>query len=51
MAHEVKGGWNQIVYCSRLLYWKNQTLAPNPDAINRRFAISPVAQDSRRVEA
>ena len=26
-------GWNQIVYWSRLLDWKNQTLTPNPDAI------------------
>jgi hypothetical protein len=29
----VKGRWNQIVYWSRLLDWKNQTLTPNPDAI------------------
>src|SRR6201988_1742246 len=33
MVREVKGGWNQIVYWSRLLDWKNQTLTPNPDAI------------------
>ena len=33
MAREVKGGWNQIVYWSRLLDWKNQTLTPNPDAV------------------
>jgi hypothetical protein len=33
MAREVKGGWNQIAYWSRLLNWKNQTLTPNPDAI------------------
>jgi hypothetical protein len=33
MAREVKGDWNQIVYWSRLLDWKNQTLTPNPDAI------------------
>lgn len=33
MAREVKGHWNQIVYWSRLLDWKNQTLTPNPDAI------------------
>jgi hypothetical protein len=33
MAREVKGGWHQIVYWSRLLDWKNQTLTPNPDAI------------------
>ena len=33
VAREVKGGWNQIVYWSRLLDWKNQTLTPNPDAI------------------
>jgi hypothetical protein len=33
MAREVKGAWNQIVYWSRLLDWKNQTLTPNPDAI------------------
>src|SRR4030095_4820404 len=34
MAREVKGSWNQIVYWSRLLDWKNQTLTPNPDAIH-----------------
>jgi hypothetical protein len=33
MARETKGDWNQIVYWSRLLDWKNQTLTPNPDAI------------------
>src|SRR4029453_16283306 len=33
MAREVKGSWNQIVYWSRLLDWKNQTPPPNPDAI------------------
>jgi hypothetical protein len=33
MVREVKGRWNQIVYWSRLLDWKNQTLTPNPDAI------------------
>jgi hypothetical protein len=33
MASQVKGRWNQIVYWSRLLDWKNQTLTPNPDAI------------------
>jgi hypothetical protein len=33
MLRETKGGWNQIVYWSRLLDWKNQTLTPNPDAI------------------
>jgi hypothetical protein len=33
MARQVKGRWNQIVYWSRLLDWKNQTLTPNPDAI------------------
>jgi hypothetical protein len=27
------GAHNQIVYWSRLLDWKNQTLTPNPDAI------------------
>ncbi|MET0475072.1 MAG: DUF1254 domain-containing protein [Mycobacterium sp.] len=30
---DAKGGPNQIVYWSRLLDWKNQTLTPNPDAI------------------
>ena len=29
----VKGGPNQIVYWSRPLDWKNQTLTPNPDTI------------------
>ena len=33
MAREVKGRWNQIVYWSQLLDWKNQTLTPNPDTI------------------
>jgi hypothetical protein len=33
MARTLKGDWNQIVYWSRLLDWKNQTLTPNPDAI------------------
>lgn len=33
MVREAKGDWNQIVYWSRLLDWKNQTLTPNPDAI------------------
>jgi hypothetical protein len=33
MVRETKGGWNQMVYWSRLLDWKNQTLTPNPDAI------------------
>jgi hypothetical protein len=33
MASAVNGGWNQIVYWSRLLDWKNQTLTPNSDAI------------------
>src|SRR5688572_9091915 len=27
------GSWNEIVYWSRLLDWRNQTLTPNPDAI------------------
>ena len=33
MARAVVGDWNQIVYWSRLVDWKNQTLTPNPDAI------------------
>jgi hypothetical protein len=33
MVRETKGTVNQIVYWSRLLDWKNQTLTPNPDAI------------------
>jgi hypothetical protein len=33
MTQAVNGDWNQIVYWSRLLDWKNQTLTPNPDAI------------------
>jgi hypothetical protein len=28
-----KGGFNQVVYWSRLSDWKNQTLTPNPDSI------------------
>ena len=33
MADTVKGDFNQILYWSRLLDWKNQTLTPNPDVI------------------
>jgi hypothetical protein len=33
MVREAKGGFNQIVYWSRLPDWKNQTLTPNPDVI------------------
>ncbi|OCP35788.1 DUF1254 domain-containing protein [Ensifer sp. LC163] len=33
MVRDAKGAPNQIVYWSRLLDWKNQTLTPNPDAI------------------
>jgi len=33
MVRETKGGFNQIVYWSRLPDWKNQTLTPNPDSI------------------
>jgi hypothetical protein len=33
MARAVRGDWNQVVYWSRLVDWKNQTLTPNPDAI------------------
>ena len=33
MVREAKGGFNQIVFWSRLLDWKNQTLTPNPDVI------------------
>jgi hypothetical protein len=32
-VHEAKGGFNQIIYWSRLPDWKIQTLTPNPDAI------------------
>jgi hypothetical protein len=30
---KIKGGWNQVVYWSRLPDWKNQTLTPNPDTL------------------
>jgi hypothetical protein len=33
MVRQAKGGFNQVVYWSRLLDWKNQTLTPNPDVI------------------
>src|SRR6478609_6981100 len=33
LLRDAKGASNQIVYWSRLLDWKNQTLTPNPDAI------------------
>ena len=33
LIRDARGASNQIVYWSRLLDWKNQTLTPNPDAI------------------
>jgi hypothetical protein len=33
MVRKTRGGFNQILYWSRLLDWKNQTLTPNPDVI------------------
>ncbi|MCP9276936.1 DUF1214 domain-containing protein [Mycolicibacterium arenosum] len=33
MVDKLGGEYNQIVYWSRLLDWKNQTLTPNPDVI------------------
>lgn len=33
LVDKVKGDFNQIVYWSKLLDWKNQTLTPNPDVI------------------
>ena len=33
MVRKTKGGFNQVLYWSRLLDWKNQTLTPNPDVI------------------
>jgi hypothetical protein len=33
MVQKVKGDFNQILYWSRLLDWKNQTFTPNPDVI------------------
>jgi hypothetical protein len=33
MVRKVKGSFNQVLYWSRLLDWKNQTLTPNPDVI------------------
>jgi hypothetical protein len=33
MVDKVQGGYNQVLYWSRLLDWKNQTLTPNPDVI------------------
>jgi hypothetical protein len=33
MVRRVKGSFNQVLYWSRLLDWKNQTLTPNPDVI------------------
>ena len=32
-ARDAKGGFNQVIYWSRLPDWKIQTLTPNPDAI------------------
>jgi hypothetical protein len=33
MVRKVNGDYNQILYWSRLLDWKSQTLTPNPDVI------------------
>ncbi len=33
MVRKCKGGFNQVLYWSSLLDWKNQTLTPNPDVI------------------
>src|SRR5215467_10739017 len=33
MVRKTKGDFNQVLYWSRLLDWKNQTLTPNPDVI------------------
>jgi hypothetical protein len=33
MVRKTQGGFNQVLYWSRLLDWKNQTLTPNPDVI------------------
>ena len=33
MARQVNGRFNQVLYWSHLLDWKNQTLTPNPDVI------------------
>lgn len=33
MVRKLNGGFNQMLYWSRLLDWKNQTLTPNPDVI------------------
>jgi hypothetical protein len=33
MVNKVKGAFNQVLYWSKLLDWKNQTLTPNPDVI------------------
>ena len=33
MVNKVGGGFNQVLYWSRLLDSKNQTLTPNPDVI------------------
>src|SRR5215831_7494842 len=33
MVRKTKGGFNQVLYWSRLLDSKNQTLTPNPDVI------------------
>ena len=33
MVRKVGGRFNQVLYWSRLLDWKNQTLTPNPDVI------------------
>ncbi|MGA7224605.1 MAG: DUF1254 domain-containing protein [Candidatus Acidiferrales bacterium] len=33
MVRNTQGGFNQVLYWSRLLDWKNQTLTPNPDVI------------------
>ena len=46
MVREVKGAWNQIVYWSRLLDWKNQTLTPLRPRGPRRTGIELGADQS-----
>lgn len=50
MLRETKGRDNQMLYWSRLLDWKNQTLTPNTDVIylTRYFDTKDVGPTHRR---
>jgi hypothetical protein len=52
LVRDAKGAPNQVVYWSRLLDWRSQTLTPNPDAISLMpfydTTAGPVGDPARR---